>query len=83
MGHSDMIPSHNATGSYRHFDGAIYAHMVEVQQMADLDWLRLRFEVMSRHIKVSKVYLETHRDTIVADEEKIGGRAPAQVSRGR
>ena len=28
---------------------------------------------MSRHIKVDKVYLETHRDTIVADEATIEG----------
>ena len=38
---------------------------------ADLDWLKTRFEGMSRHIRVDKVYLETHRDTIVAEEATI------------
>ncbi|MBL7199797.1 MAG: hypothetical protein ISS56_06580 [Anaerolineae bacterium] len=57
---------------YRNFAVAIYARVYEVQQMADLEWLKTRFEVMSRHIKLDKVYLETHRDTIVADEETIG-----------
>jgi hypothetical protein len=66
-----MTPLHSAVDSYRHFSVAIYARVYEVQQMADLDWLRTRFEEMSRHIKVDKVYLETHRDTIVADEAVI------------
>jgi hypothetical protein len=30
--------------------------------MADLEWLRTRFEVMEKHLKVSKMYLETHRE---------------------
>ncbi|HUT19204.1 MAG TPA: hypothetical protein VM366_08590 [Anaerolineae bacterium] len=67
-----MILSRNSTGSYQHFNVAIYARVYEVQQMADLDWLETRFDVMSHHIKVDKIYLETHRDTIVADEETIG-----------
>jgi hypothetical protein len=66
-----MTLLHNAVDSYQHFNVAIYARVYEVQQMADLDWLKTRFEVMSRHIKVDKVYLETHRDTIVADEATI------------
>lgn len=56
---------------YKNFDLAIYARVYEVRQMADLDWLRERFDVMSRHIKIDKIYLETHRDTILADEETL------------
>jgi hypothetical protein len=60
------------TAHYHNFAVAIYARVYEVLKMADLDWLKARFDVMHRHIKVDKVYLETHRDTIVADEETIG-----------
>lgn len=56
---------------YENFDVAIYARVYEVRQMADLAWLQERFDVMQRHVKVDKVYLETHRDTLLADEETL------------
>ena len=58
---------------YQNFTVAIYCRVYEVNQMADLDWLREKFEVMSRSIKVGKVYLETHRDMVMADEATING----------
>ncbi len=36
--------------------------------MKGLDWLRESFDQISRQVKVNKVYLETHRDLIIADE---------------
>jgi len=61
--------SSQSTGDrYRNFSVAIYARVYEVLKMADLDWLRSRFDVMQRYLKVDKVYLETHRDTIVAED---------------
>ncbi len=57
--------------SHDNFDVAIYARVYEVRQMADLDWLRERFDVMDRHLKVDKIYLETHRDTILASDETL------------
>jgi hypothetical protein len=54
--------------SYSNFDVAIYARVYEVLKMADLDWLQSHFDVMQRYLKVDKVYLETHRDTIVAED---------------
>ena len=73
---------HAETEHSRNFNVAIYARVYEVQQMADLEWLRTRFDVMNRHIKVDKVYLETHRDTIVADEETIAGARQFFEERG-
>lgn len=58
---------------YRHFDVAIYARAYEVQEMADLDWLRSRYTTMSRYVKVNKIYLETHRDTLIPDAATIEG----------
>lgn len=39
--------------------------------MKDLKWLESRWDVLSRYVRFDKVYLETHRDTIVADAETI------------
>jgi len=60
-----------ASDKYKNFDAAIYVRAYEVREMADLDLLRERFDVMSKYIKVSKVYLETHRDLITVDETTI------------
>ncbi len=53
-----------------------------MQQMADLNWLKERFDVMQRWIKVSKVYLETHRDMVVADEQTLLGARAFLEERG-
>jgi len=50
--------------------------------MADLDWLQSRFDVMQRHIRVDKVYLETHRDMVVAEEATIERARDFLASRG-
>ena len=61
--------NHNPTANYQNFTCAIYARVYEVIEMGDLDWLQPRFEAMDRFIKVGKVYLETHRDRVVVDED--------------
>jgi hypothetical protein len=71
-----------APSSYKNFNVAIYSRVFEVQKMADLDWLKSRFDVMQRYIKVDKVYLETHRDMVVADEATINQARDFLVSRG-
>ena len=57
--------------SYDNFDVAIYSRVYETIQMGDLDWLEPRFDLMQRHVRIGKVYLETHRDTIVVDEDIV------------
>ncbi len=66
-----MIHIPNTTDKYHNFKVSVYATMYDVQQMADLAWLEQRFDVISRHIKVNKVYLETHRDAQIVDEVTI------------
>jgi len=68
--------------SYRNFNVAIYARVYEVQKMAELDWLKSRFDVMQRYIKVDKVYLETHRDMVIAEEATINQAREFLTSRG-
>jgi len=51
------IHSQTSGKGYSNFDVAIYARVYEVLKMADPDWLRSRFDVMQRYLKVDKVYL--------------------------
>ena len=68
--------------NYRNFTTAIYARVYEVNQMADLAWLQQRFDVMSRHIRVDKIYLETHRDMVVAEEKTLAQAREFFAARG-
>jgi hypothetical protein len=60
-----------AADRYASFGAAIYARAYEVREMGDLEKLRARFDLMQRHVKVSKVYLETHRDKVLVDDETL------------
>lgn len=53
---------------YRNFEVAVYTRAQEVRQMADLGWLRPRWERIARDLHVDHVYLETHRDMILVDD---------------
>lgn len=67
---------------YKNFNVAIYARVYEVRQMDDLDWLQQRFDVMSKHIKVDKIYLETHRDMVVVEQSTLDKVIPFFQNRG-
>ncbi|HTY62215.1 MAG TPA: hypothetical protein VMG30_08140 [Acidobacteriota bacterium] len=60
-----------SAGKYENFTTSIYARVYEVRQMADPAWLEPRWNEISRQLKVDKIYLETHRDMIVAEKETI------------
>ncbi len=67
-----VAPTLTAGGNnYKNFDVALYARVYEVQQMKDPAWLESRWEAVSKHMKVDKIYLETHRDTVVIDQETL------------
>ncbi|MDF1512374.1 MAG: hypothetical protein P1S60_01055 [Anaerolineae bacterium] len=66
-----MTQFYKATDKYRNFNVAVYATMYDVQQMSDLQWLVERFDAIDRHIHVNKIYLETHRDAVIAEEATI------------
>ena len=57
--------------NYANFDVALYARVYETQQMKDPAWLESRWEAVSKHMKVDKIYLETHRDTVVVDQATL------------
>ncbi len=60
-----------AADRYANFNAAIYARAYEVREMADLERLRARFSVIEKQVKVSKIYLESHRDKVRVDEETL------------
>jgi hypothetical protein len=41
------------------------------QQMGDVNWLAARWDEISKQVHVDKVYLETHRDVVLVDENTI------------
>jgi len=61
----------HTTDRYKNFTVAVYCTVYDVQKMADLTWLEQRFDVISRYVKVNKVYLETHRDAVIAPEATL------------
>jgi hypothetical protein len=69
-------------GNYKNFKVAIYSRVYEVQEMKDLEALKKKFEIMQRDIKPDKIYLETHRDMVVAGEETVTKAKQFFESRG-
>ena len=70
------------TTHYNNFKVAVYARVYEVNQMSDLSYLTTNFAVMSRHMKIDKVYLETHRDMVMAEEATLVQAKQYLESRG-
>ncbi|MBN2103655.1 hypothetical protein JW835_06405 [bacterium] len=56
---------------YQNFHTAIYTRVYEVKKMADPEWLEKSFNRISQSIKVDKIYLETHRDMVMIEEEDL------------
>jgi hypothetical protein len=57
--------------SYKNFDVATYATVRDVVQMNDPAYLGSRWEAMAKYVKYGKIYLETSRDLIVADQASL------------
>jgi hypothetical protein len=57
--------------NYKNFDVAVYCRVYEVRQMKDPAYLENTWAAISKHVKVDKIYLETHRDTVVVDQETL------------
>jgi len=71
-----------AADNYKNFKVAIYARAQQVRQMAEPNWLEPRWDEISRQVKVDKIYLETHRDVVLVDEETINFARKFFESRG-
>jgi len=61
-----------SAAGYNNFTTAVYARVYEVIKMGeDAQYLEKNFDEISKHLHVDKIYLETHRDMIVAEQETI------------
>jgi hypothetical protein len=69
-------------GNYKNFTVAVYARAYEVREMSDIQKLAVRWDEISRQLKVDKIYLETHRDKIIVDEKTLEAAKKFFESRG-
>jgi hypothetical protein len=58
-------------GQYRNFAVAVYLPVGVVRNLADPGRLDREWEQISREVKIDKVYIETERDRVVADESLL------------
>jgi hypothetical protein len=56
---------------FRNFKVAVYCRAQQVAQMGDREWLESAWEKISSQLHVDRVYLETHRDRLLVDEETM------------
>ena len=56
---------------YKNFTVSVYARAYEVQDMADQKKLKETWDLISRQVKIDKIYLETHRDKLIVDEKTL------------
>ncbi len=60
----------NAQG-YKNFKVAVYCRAYEVEKMGDLNWLTPVWDELTKQVHVDKIYLETHRDLLIVDDETL------------
>jgi hypothetical protein len=60
-----------ALAAYENFKVALYARAYETAKMADPVWLEEHWARISQQVHVDKIYLETHRDTLIVDEATL------------
>jgi hypothetical protein len=58
----------SSTYGYQNFKVALYAPERDVNRMGDANWLETSWNEISRQVKVDKIYLETHRNMLLADK---------------
>ena len=61
----------NRADAYENFSVAVYCRAYETREMADPNWLDSRWQDITKQVHVDKVYLETHRDLLIVDDETL------------
>lgn len=58
--------------NYKNFRAALYIRSLDLAPLrGDITPFRKTFERINKNVKLDKVYLETHRDLVITDEETI------------
>jgi hypothetical protein len=68
--------------NYKNFDVATYATVRDVVLMNDSAYLESRWTAMSKYVKYDKIYLETSRDMIIADQASLDAGKKFFLSKG-
>jgi len=58
-------------GNYQNFSVAVYIPVSVVQTFADPKVLQSEWDLISSQVKVDKVYIEVHRDRVLADDKLL------------
>lgn len=61
----------SAQRKYDNFEVAVYVRSYEVRKMADQHWLDSLWNIIEKQVHVDKIYLETHRDLIMVQEDTL------------
>lgn len=64
-------PALSLAGGYQNFGVSVYVPAEQVLKMKDAAWLNAQWARLSDGLKVDKVYLETYREGVRADQESI------------
>ena len=60
-----------APAAHKNFKVSVYVRAYEVQKMKDREWLESSWKIISDQLDVDKIYLETHRDLLIVDDETL------------
>ncbi|HMD61868.1 MAG TPA: hypothetical protein VKG78_10565, partial [Opitutaceae bacterium] len=74
--------SRAGAGNYQNFGVAVYIPVSIVQSFADPKVLQSEWDLISSQVKVDKVYIEVHRDRILADDRLLEDVKKFFVDRG-
>ncbi|HEY3755863.1 MAG TPA: hypothetical protein VGL42_06915 [Opitutaceae bacterium] len=58
-------------GNYQNFDVAVYIQVRDVNRFSNPQVLQSEWDAISSQVKVDKVYIEVHRDGILADDAQL------------
>jgi hypothetical protein len=68
--------------NYKNFDVAVYARVIDVQEMKDPAWLERSWAAVAKYVKFDKIYLETHRDTVIPEQATLDQAKKFFASKG-
>jgi hypothetical protein len=57
--------------SYKNFRVSVYSRSYETQKMGDIKWIEPIWNEITNQVKVDKIYLETHRDLVIVDQNTL------------
>ena len=66
-----LAPAFPGRADHKSFKVSVYVRAQEVQKMKDPAWLASTWKTISEQLDVDKIYLETHRDLQLVDDETL------------